>query len=574
MWRRLTIVIGFLCFGSSGLWAQGGLTILHPLEGAQLPALKQVFVYGAAPVGSTVTINGQPLTTHPKGGYLVMAPVVPGANLLTLEAVISASETLKVERHFTVAEGFNPSPMTPLTLEKGSLEPAADLWVVPGDTLRVSAQGSPKAAAEFSVGKMKRHIPMADVSSNGHGLYEGRYVIQPGDAADDARVDILLSRNGHEVKEKSPGRIRIETGAVPRVGLVKDDVVAVRTGPGAGYDLFLYKGMKVKLTGKAGKEWRVQLSAIQSGWVKEEAIQELPRGTLPPQSVLSNMTMSAQTDGTLLRVPLDAVLAYRVDQSLDPMLLTITLYGAVDKTDLIRYDPADTLIRQVRWKQVTPDTCQILIQPKFKKWWGFDVRYEGTTLIVDIRRPWTSTDLTGLVIAVDPGHGGSERGTQGPLGNWEKDVNLAVARVVRDTLAKAGAKPFLTRDTDMDVPLYQRPVLAAKQGAQLFVSIHCNASGVFENPVLNNGFSTYSYQPQSLALESAVHAQYVKLLPTLSDHGLYFADFAVCRTTLMPAILTEQAFLIVPEQEQLLIDPVFHHTVAKAILAGIRDFLK
>ena len=47
--------------------------------------------------------------------------------------------------------------------------------------------------------------------------------------------------------------------------------------------------------------------------------------------------------------------------------------------------------------------CQIIVEPKFKKWWGFDVRYEGSTLFIEIRKPWTEDTLRDMVIAVDPG---------------------------------------------------------------------------------------------------------------------------------------------------------------------------
>jgi N-acetylmuramoyl-L-alanine amidase len=59
----------------------------------------------------------------------------------------------------------------------------------------------------------------------------------------------------------------------------------------------------------------------------------------------------------------------------------------------------------------------------------------------------------------------------------------------------------------------------------------------------------------------------------LPDRGLFYSDFAVCRMSQMPAILTEQAYLIVPEQEILLLSPEFQQAVAQSILGGIKDYL-
>jgi N-acetylmuramoyl-L-alanine amidase len=177
-----------------------------------------------------------------------------------------------------------------------------------------------------------------------------------------------------------------------------------------------------------------------------------------------------------------------------------------------------------------------------------------------------------MIIALDPGHGGPELGAVGPHATLEKDCNLAIARVVRNSLESAGAHVIMTRDSDLDVPLYERPRIAWANRARLFVSIHGNASGEGEDPTVVNGYSVYWYQPQSEALANSVHAQYGPHLK-LPDRGLFFSDFAVCRMTQMPAILTENAYIIVPEQELLLFSPEFQQTVAKAILSGIKNFI-
>ena len=546
------------------------MTVVHPLEGAKLPALKEVFVFGAVAPGSTLTINGIPVSVHPKGGYLTMVPLTPGDDLLSLDARAPGGQTAHLDRRFTVAPGFNISPSTPTTLVKESIVPADDVLLAAGDQLRVSFQGSPQGQAEFAMAGIAAHLPM--VESGSRGIYEGAYVIQPADHAKQVLISVSLKKLGLR-KEQAKGRLTIDSGGVPRIGMITDDTVAARTATDGGYDLFLYKGMRVRLTGKIGNLWRVRFSGSLSGWVKDSAVLELPRGTLAPQSTLSNITMTRQEDSTQVRVPMSDVLPYRIEQTLEPPALTVTLFGAADKTDLIRYDPEDRLVRLVRWRQVSSDACQLIIEPTFKKWWGFDVRYEGSTLVIEIRRPWEGVTLHDMVIAVDPGHGGSDNGAVGPHGTLEKAANLQIARVVMDMLEKAGAKPFLIRNTDVDVSLYDRPRIAWKNKARLFVSVHCNSSGLGENPLVNNGNSVYWYQPQSEALATAIHASYRKNVPALPDRGLFYADLAVCRLTQMPAILAEQAYIIVPEQEDLLFSPAFQKTLAGAIVSGIKAFV-
>jgi len=549
------------------------ITVVHPQEGAKLPSLKEVFVYGAVVAGSTLTINGSTVPVHAKGGYLTMVPLMPGDNLLKLDSLAPGGLMGHLERRFTVATGFIPCPPSPIRIVKESITPADDMLLVAGDVVNVAFQGTPQATAEFSIEGVSRHIPLIETGSPPQGLYEGSYVIPPGKTADQTEIIVTLKK-GNVRQARANGRLTIESGGVPRIGVILEDTVAARTATDGGYDLFLYKGMRVRLTGKIGNQWRVRFSAIQSGWVKESAIQELPRGSTGAQSVLTNMTVTYTGESSLIRIPLTEVLPYRLEQSLDPLSITVTLYGATNKTDLIRYDPADPLVRIVRWRQVTPDTCQIVIEPKFKKWWGFDVRYEGSTMIVEIRKPWADDSLRGMVIAVDPGHGGPEPGATGPHGTLEKDANLAIATVVVDTLEKSGAKPFLVRPTDADIPLYERSRIAWRNKARIFVSVHCNASGLGENPLWNNGSSVYFYQPQSQALAEMIHAGYRKHAAILPDRGLYYADFAVCRMTQMPAVLTEQAYIILPAQEEMLFDPQFQKNLANAIVYGIKNFVK
>ena len=184
-----------------------------------------------------------------------------------------------MDRHFTVAEGFHLSPIKPVTIEKGSVSPQEDTWLVPGDVFTVTFQGSPGGEAWFNVHGLQKHIEMADVGSR--GIYRGMYMIQPGDNADHVTVQAVLKRGGQETDASSKGRVSVESLRIPRMGLITEDVSAVRTAPDGGYDMFLYKGMKVQLTGKAGGEWRVRLSPTQSGWVKESSVQELPEKEHP-----------------------------------------------------------------------------------------------------------------------------------------------------------------------------------------------------------------------------------------------------------------------------------------------------
>ena len=181
-------------------------------------------------------------------------------------------------------------------------------------------------------------------------------------------------------------------------------------------------------------------------------------------------------------------------------------------------------------------------------------------------------ELKGKTIVIDPGHS-SDKGSIGPTGYTEAEANLGIALALEKELESKGVHVVMTRRDMSNVDLYDRPVIANAVDADLFISIHNNALPDGVNPFVNNGSSTYYYHTHSINLAKAVQSR----LPDatkLNDYGLYHGNLAVTRPTQYPAILIENAFMIIPEQEALLKSDDFREDVAKGILKGIEDFLK
>ncbi|MHB8911615.1 MAG: N-acetylmuramoyl-L-alanine amidase [Lysobacter sp.] len=232
-----------------------------------------------------------------------------------------------------------------------------------------------------------------------------------------------------------------------------------------------------------------------------------------------------------------------------------------------------------------------------------------------IRDVMRGRGLRPLVIAIDPGHGGQDPGAIGLTGNREKDVTLAIAReLARQINATPGMKAYLTRDTDVFIPLNKRARLARAAKADMFVSIHADAA---ENRNAK-GSSVYvlslkgasSQRARWLAdkensadliggvrLEQASNTLASVLLDlTQSGHmrasedaanhvldglkrvganhkpNIERANFAVLRTSDMPAMLVETAFISNPEEERRLTDPAHQRALARAVLDGVNTY--
>jgi N-acetylmuramoyl-L-alanine amidase len=275
-------------------------------------------------------------------------------------------------------------------------------------------------------------------------------------------------------------------------------------------------------------------------------------------------------------VPSGSVLSALVSDDLKT--LTLTLYSTIANIDRLRYteDSESPLIGMVRWIQTSAETVEVRCQLK-ERLWGYDVRYENGRLICEVYAPPKTTwmrPLSGLTVAVDPGHSPNlGDGTIGPQGVKEGDANFQIAAVLKDRLERSGAKVFMTRRQDEAVPLPERGRRAAQAKADLFVSVHTNALPDGANPFDRGGYSVFYFQPQSYAFAREVHAAYKESV-ALADDGFYYGNLAVCRTTQMPSILTESGYLILPQEEELLLDPVFQRRIADSIVHGLSVFMR
>lgn len=216
-------------------------------------------------------------------------------------------------------------------------------------------------------------------------------------------------------------------------------------------------------------------------------------------------------------------------------------------------------------------------------------------------------------IVIDPGHGGTEVGAQGKLGNLEKDLTLELARALKPVLEANGHKVLLTRDKDVQLPLEDRPAFANHNNADLFVSIHLNASpgkrprgsetyylslSATDESARKLADSENAAEPSAVTRpagssedldfllwdlvqnehvkESALLAESIQMeldaLVGLSNRGIKQAPFRVLVGAAMPAVLIEVAFISNPEEEKSLLQPEFRKKVAEAIAAGIEAY--
>lgn len=195
---------------------------------------------------------------------------------------------------------------------------------------------------------------------------------------------------------------------------------------------------------------------------------------------------------------------------------------------------------------------------------------------------YKSTDkvngVQGKLITLDAGHGGSDSGAVGPSGFMEKEATLAIAKDLAAVLTNSGAKVIMTRNRDVDVyapnasgaeELQARVDIGNNAGADIFVSIHCNA---FSSPSAN-GVETFYYGGSYQGHKLATFIQNELIAQTgLRNRGVSTANFYVLKHSYMPAVLIETAFITNYNEEALLKDPNWQMQEAQAIARGISAY--
>ena len=212
-------------------------------------------------------------------------------------------------------------------------------------------------------------------------------------------------------------------------------------------------------------------------------------------------------------------------------------------------------------------------------------------------------------IVLDPGHGGEEHGAKGPGGTAEKDLTLALARKLKAAIEnRLGLRVLMTREGDETVPLDDRAALANNNKADLFLSIHANASlrkdasgaEIFylsadqageearraasarqSLPALGGGtrdidmilwdMAQVRYLSESAALAGVLEEQ-LRGRVRLNVHPVQQAPFRVLAGANMPAVLVEVGFLTNADEEQQLGTDAYQNTVVQALLDAIVRF--
>ena len=574
--------------------------VAYPVSGKTVP-FDHVIFEGSVLPGASLSVNGRPLAVGPDGLFMEWLPLKPGLNDLLLSSTLNGQVSTLPFR-ITSAPPAPPAPLpsvparilSPSALPDGAWIRYGVPTLSPEDRrLNFGFSGSPGGRAVFWIGQAGPY----SLAETARGRYGGGYTLRAADTFDHAAVRYLLvAPDGSRAQLTAPGSVSTLPGpryaevSAPDVGRGVNSYAAGWAAPGEPNLLYPRQGTRFAVLGENAGNFLTRLNGLtRLSGEPDLPLLEVTRSTaqlLPPGSAAAHAELiEASTEATpthlTLRLPLGTRVPFVLRQ--DGSSLELRLYDTGgDPAALNAAALDDPLLQGVSWTRTGGGPLTALIKLNTAQQWGYDAVYDGGDLLLNLRRPPpTPADpllpLAGRTILLDPGHGGSELGGAGALRVQEKDIVLPIAQQAAAGLRALGATVVLSRTSDVQVPLYNRPLLAEALDADLLLSVHANALPDGSDPRGRRGSGAYWTQPQARPLAACLVAAVAGGLPevgvdTPGNGGLHLADLALTRPSTQLSVLVETAYLTDAGNLRTLMSEDGRARMAAALVQGVRDF--
>ncbi|MGB2578615.1 N-acetylmuramoyl-L-alanine amidase [Elusimicrobium simillimum] len=556
------------------------ISVEFPHENMAIDAgAKSIFLFGSvADPKANLTINGVEVPVYSNGGFLTFLPVEVGDFTFLLqttngETVTQATRTVKVK-------GTDTKVFTTAQFDPKSILPKTDVWALPGDKIELAAYAVPGAEVTATITGIKDAKDIAFTETE-PGLYKAAYTMQENDKAKAAKVNYKINHPASKTKNKitAGGKIKILDAKEPLSAEVKLENTRIRTQAVTQGFLYPFYRMfgNVNITGLANNMYRVKLTDTDTGWIEAAKI----KFTKKPLELNKVETVTSENLDTKTRI-----IFYGTRKA--PLLTTstteafeVTMFNTEEYLPVVEA-PASALVASISFEIAAANTMKFKINyHEGQPLWGYDYAFENGNFVLElihkpILTPIPGKPLKGAKIMLDPGHSPKRRpnydGAVGPTGLLEYEVNMATAKEVAALLEKTGASVLMSKNEKEQTSLATRTQRAIKEGAHIFVSIHHNALPVSVSPFARKrGFVIYYFnehsKPLALSLNDAFAAN-VKL----PNNGTQVGDFSTVRAPQFPSVLTENAFLMFPEQEDMVRNADTRAAFVKAIYEGILGF--
>ncbi len=575
MIRKLFLPV--ILFFYSGVLAQSAekafIRLASPLRENNAVRSPKQFLSGATCKNCSLTINDLPVKVYPTGAFAWEMDLKTGTNTFELNATGPGRTTAQKKLTYYLTPYVSDTVKT-MSIATISIFPDGDLIVRPGDKIqfRVKALSGCKVTAN---GK----IPLYEMPVSGEnrmpGIYQGEYTIHDSDSFLMTRIPFTITAKERTETKRAESKISMLSSLPSDRIVTRGRLAHLLYGTGddrlGGSKMgYIDSLIPLRVTGKAGSLYRVQLSKYRSAYIPDDVVGFLPRGTFTSSSLTTDWRVFGDSVNDYVQVGLFSRLPYQSFQLPDPSRIVVDIFGATNNTNWITQLENTKEIKNVFYEQLEDEVLRITILLKHPQHWGHQIYYNGNRLMIKVRRQPVNLELRNLTIAIDAGHGGGNTGASGPTGSSEKELALAVSLKLRQALRLQGANVIMTRTIEKFVDNKERILMYRDSLPDLLISIHLNSSA---DPIHVAGASTYYRYIGFRKLSLDIYKRMLELgLPEYGNTGSF--NFMLNSPIEYPNALVEMLFLSNPEEEMKILDESFQQQMADKIVLGIKDFLE
>ena len=529
------------------------------------------YLTGASDPSKPLYINGKKVTSRSSKGYFgMLVDLKNGANTFTF-----TQEGAYVTRTITRSTGSSTAAkMSKAEIIASSVFPQSQEYRMPGEKITLSCQAPAGAKVTVRIGGKTYNMT---TSSKSGGLYTATFTYSytiPSYTGTPRVIDLgapvyTMNYNGTVKSVTAPAKVGVIMKGAPFYAEIKNEDIDTFETPNSanGAEYELRQGMVDFVTGMTGRYAR-----LASGlWVRKTSI-----STYTSKTVLSpKVTWAVYRSGIKwdkLRLAYPSSLAATAE--FDGSKLKVNISAA--ESGVIPSLPSDAPFSSVTFAKNGHVGQYVLTLKSGSNIEGYYIEKVSDGIIVHIKRPVKASSgdrpLEGIVIMLDPGHGGSDSGTTGPLGTDypEKRINLENAMQLKAQLEKRGAKVLMTRTTDVYISLSDRLTASRDAKPDMFLSIHANSMAENVDISKIQGFSTHYKEaiakPLSQALCNGAEAA------GRVNKGVRWANFYVVRGTWAPSMLIEAGFVPNPDEFELLTDDSEQKYLANKLADAIVEY--
>jgi N-acetylmuramoyl-L-alanine amidase len=549
------------------------IKLVNPSKPNNPVAYAKQFIIGSTCKTCSVSINEKPVKVYPTGAFALELSLLPGDSTFTIRAEgVSKVISKKISYSYTLPKAAEP--VKTLGIESISIYPEGDLVLQPGDKIKFTIKALPGCVVKTINETVLYEMPVSQTKGM-PGIYQGEYIVKPADSFAVKKIAVtVMDSSGKKTTRETKNIFSVMSPLASDIAITKGRLAHLEYGLGddrlGGAKIgYLDSNVVLKIIGKVGTHYKVQLAKTRIAYIPDEHVTLLPKGNFTPESLTDKWNVYGEGNYDFVRVGLFTKLPYQSFQLTNPSRIVVDIFGATGNTNWITQLQNVKEIKSVDYEQITDDIFRVIIQLKHQQHWGHQIFYKGNSLFIKVKHQPENLSPDNLTIAVDAGHGGTNNGAVGATGVYEKEVTLALSLKLKKALEKEGAKVIMTRTKEQFFDNKERILFYRDSLPDLLLSIHLNSS---EDPFRAGGTSTYYRYPGFKDLSLDIYKRMLELgLKEYGNTGSF--NFMLNSPIEYPNALIETLFLSNLEEETKILDEKFQQQMVDKIVLGVKDFL-